>query len=368
MMKKYVLGLVVLCVGINCKVPEAKTSSIDSSSTSERTRAKFEPADGEVLFFIGQDMGATGALDGYDQGYCDHFDVPAGFTVYTNLSPGGESYGFYAKGNDGLTEKANWGSGDCCAQCYLDDGDYQHSIMAIGLAMVGHDKRIAKGEHDQLIRELGAWIKAANRPVFLRIGYEFDGFDWNNYERKAYLGAWNRIQDILREMEVNNVAYVWQSKGTGSAQELLEDWYPGDDRVDWCGYSYFGSPDQEMINFARRHGKPLFIAEATPIYERDGMFYDTRLSDSKIARREWDRWFKPFFKTIHDNPDVVKAFSYINVNWAVQPMWITNPLFKHVDSRLQVSPYLSEQWRTEINHPRYLKPGDDLWADLGFIK
>ena len=54
-------------------------------------RAKFEPADGECLFFIGQDLGAIGGLENYSDGYCDHFDIPAGFTVYTNFSPGAES-------------------------------------------------------------------------------------------------------------------------------------------------------------------------------------------------------------------------------------------------------------------------------------
>lgn len=355
------LSTTFFCCAVQ-KLPEAGTPT----SAPSAAPTKFEPADGEVLFFIGQDMGATGALPGYGEGYGDHFAVPAGFTTYTNLSPGGESFGFYAKGNDGLTETANWGSGDYCAQCYLNDPDYRYSVMAIGLSLVGHDKRIARGEHDALIRELGRWIKAASRPVFLRIGYEFDGFGWNNYERKAYLGAWTRIQDILREMEVDNVAYVWQSKGTGSGQQLLEDWYPGDDRVDWCGYSYFGAPDQEMITFARRHGKPVFIAEATPVYQDGEFFYDTRLSDPKIAEREWSRWFQPFFRTIHDNPDVVKAFSYINVNWSVPPMWVINPIFKNVDSRIQVSPYLSERWRAEINHSRYLKPGPGLWSYLGF--
>tara|TARA_R110000868_G_scaffold52135_3_gene164932 strand:+ start:58 stop:423 length:366 start_codon:yes stop_codon:yes gene_type:complete len=102
------------------------------------TQTKFEPKDGECLFFIGQDMGATGGLNNYTDGYCDHFDVPTGFTVYTNFSPGGESFGFYAKGNDGIKTKANWGAGDTCAQCYIDDDDYKNSVIAIGLSLVGH--------------------------------------------------------------------------------------------------------------------------------------------------------------------------------------------------------------------------------------
>ncbi|MEM9680495.1 MAG: glycosyl hydrolase, partial [Bacteroidota bacterium] len=248
------------------------------------SKAKFEPEDGQCLFFIGQDLGAVGGLDHYNQGYCDTFDIPVGVTVYTNFSPGAESFGHFNTGNDGIKTKANWGAGDSCAQYYVDDPDFKHSMMAIGLSLVGHEKKVANGTHDVLIRELGEWIKSlGKRPVFLRIGYEFDGWDWNNYKRKSYLKAWKRIHSLFSEMQVDNVAFVWQSKGTSSDQKILEEWYPGDDIVDWCGYSYFGNPDEEMLTCARRHRKPVFIAEATPVFEDNGVYFDTDLSDPKIA-------------------------------------------------------------------------------------
>ena len=165
-------------------------------------------------------------------------------------------------------------------------------------------------------------------------------------------------------MKIDNVAFVWQSKGTGSNQAILENWYPGDDLVDWCGSSYFGNPDQEMLIFARKHNKPVFIAEATPVMESDGLFFDTDLSKPKIAKHVWDAWFVPFIKTINQNKDVIKAFSYINVNWSVQPMWINNPVFKQVDSRIQESAYISEKWIEEISKPRYLKPSPELFDKL----
>ena len=107
---------------------------------------------------------------------------------------------------------------------------------------------------------------------------------------------------VLRE-HGTKTAFVWQSKGWGSNQDILEDWYPGDDLVDWCGYSYFGNPDQEMLIFARKHNKPVFIAEATPVMEDDGLFFDTDLSNPKIAKQVWDAWFVPFIKTINQNID-----------------------------------------------------------------
>lgn len=330
-------------------------------------RAKFEPKDGECLLFIGQDLSATGGLDTHQKGYLDTFKAPTGVTVYTNLSPGDNSYGFLNKGNDGLKTKANWGAGDSCAQCYVDDDTYSHSVLAIGLSMVNHEKKIARGQHDQLIIDLSNWIKSlGDRPVFLRIGYEFDGWEWNHYNRKHYLGAWRRIHKIFKEQRVSNVAFVWQSKGTGSSQRILEKWYPGDDLVDWCAYSYFLNPDTAMLDFARRHNKPVFIAEATPVKGQGGLFFDVQLKDEQAAKNIWKLWYEPFIKTINKNADVIKAVGYINTNWSAQPMWKVNPVFRKVDSRLQTSSYITNKWKDEFYKSRYLKPTLDLWNKLNY--
>lgn len=322
---------------------------------------KFEPEDGQCYVFIGQDLKATGGLDDYNKGYTDHFKTPAGITVYTNLSPGNQSFGHYNKGLDGLTTKANWGAGDSCVDLYLKDSTYQNSALAIGLSFVNNEKKVSKGKHDHLIKELAAWVKSTNRPVFLRIGYEFDGWSWNHYQKKHYLNAWRRIHSIFKNLQVNNVAFIWQSKGWGSDQAVLEAWYPGDELVDWVGYSYFGNPDQEMLVFARKHHKPVFIAEATPVRQIDNLFFETDLKNEKLEKVIWEEWFVPFFNTIKNNSDVIKAFSYINSDWSSQPMWINNPTFQKVDSRLQKSNYISEQWKKEMEDLRYIHSSNKVW-------
>lgn len=344
-------------------IPEKK--EYPTKQTNPMESNKFEPNDGECLFFIGQDLEAVGGFTKYNEGYVDTFNMPAGVTVYTNLASGGSSFGYYFKGLDGIKTKANWGAGATCAQYYIEDPKFKNCTLAIGLSLVDEEKNIAKGKNDQLIREFGMWIKETNRPIFLRIGYEFDGWDWNHYDKKYFLKAWKRIHRIFKEMNVTNVAYVWQSKGTGSNQEVLEEWYPGDDFVDWCGYSYFGNPDTEMITFARKHQKPVFIAEATPVFQEDTLYFDADLSKEKVAIKAWNKWFTPFFKLINENQDIVKAFSYINVNWPSQPMWIDNLTFQKVDSRIQNSEYLSKKWLAEISQPRYLKATDGLFSKLG---
>ena len=330
--------------------------------------AKFEPEDGKVLVFIGQDTETIGGLENYANGYCDYFKMPGGITLYSNLSPGENSYGYVNKGNDGIRTIANWGAGNSCAECHLKNEAFDQAILALGVSIVNHEKRIARGEHDQLITELAEWIKESNRPVFLRLGYEFDGWDWNNYQKKHYLNAWKHVHQIFESLNVENVAFVWQSKGVGSDQKVLEEWYPGDDLVDWCGYSYFGDPDEEMLVFARKHGKPVFIAEATPVRQNDNLYFPTMLSDPKLEEKIWNEWFVPFFNVIRDNSDVIKAFSYINADWPAEPMWKQNVIFKHVDARIQVSDYVSKRWRNELSDSRYLMSTNDLFERIGFSR
>jgi len=325
---------------------------------------KFEPPQGTCLVFIGQDMEAVGGLEGY-QGYCDRFSAPAGITVYTNLSPGTNSFGHTNVGLDGLTTTANWGSGDSCAACYLEDDTFNESMLSIGLSMVGNEKKVANGQHDTLIIQLANWIKAAQRPIFLRIGYEFDGWSWNHYNRRHYLKAWKRIHKIFDQQEVHNVAYVWQSKGSGSNSKVLEVWYPGDAIVDWCAYSYFGNPDTAMLQFARIHKKPVFIAEASPVLQDGSLYFNSDLKDGRLAKNVWKQWFVPFFKTVENYQDVIKAIGYINTNWPSQPMWTNNPTFAKVDSRIQVSPYVSKKWQDQMDKPRYLHASKALWEQLG---
>lgn len=334
--------------------------SIGSATTS--FAQKYVPADGKCLVFVGQDLEATGGLDGYADGYTDHFDTPAGITIYTNLSPGNESYGHYNQGLDGLQTKANWGAGDSWADLYLQDSTYKNTAISIGLSFVHHEKEVAKGKLDHLIVGLTDWIKEANRPIFLRIGYEFDGWSWNYYKKKHYLGAWASIHSVFQEQQVDNVVFVWQSKGSGTSQETLEDWYPGDDMVDWCGYSYFGQPDQEMLTFARKHNKPVFIAEATPVRQTDNLFFDTDMKKQPLDETIWKEWFVPFFRVIEENSDVIKAFSYINSDWPSQPMWVVNPVFSQVDSRLQLSQYITKKWKNKMQNIRYIQASDSFWT------
>ena len=356
-----------------CRSDTATTQTSSEERPTGRKLAKFEPADGQCILFVGQELESIGGLEEYNDGYLDHFPTPGGFTMYSKIRPGDEEFGFTYTGPSGIFTTDDWGDSPSNMSMQIADPDFEHMALAIGLEIVNHEGEIARGEQDSLVMILGNWLKSlAPRPVFLRIGYEFSG-EWNHYNREEYVAAYRRIKDLYDENGVTNVAYVWQSHGWEEPMDLLEAWYPGDEYVDWCAYSFFARWDEaNMIEFARKRGKPVFIAEATPTIstatvKTNGKTRETILSKQEQANEAWDKWFVPFFKTIEDNPDVVKAISYINCHWKAHPIWFENPTFQDVDARLQTSEFISQKWLEETSKERYLKASEDLfdvlWVD-----
>jgi hypothetical protein len=45
-------------------------------------------------------------------------------------------------------------------------------------------------------------------------------------------------------------------------------------------------------------------------------------------------------------------------------MWVNNPVFQKVDSRIQESEFISKKWKAELDKPKYLKPSPTLFDKL----
>ncbi len=371
MERKYIainlIGLLLIFISSCNNQPADKSVSI---SFDISRLAKFEPTDGEVILFVGQDLESIGGTQ-FNDGYFDHFPAAGGFTQYTDFLPGNYSGGSVKihNGLDGLTSMIDWGDGPENMSLTINDLDFKNSCLAIGLDISqGNDSITTIGQHDDLIYRLGNWLKGlGNRPVFLRIGYEFDGWDWNHYKKEFYIPAWKRIRTKLDSMGVNNVAYVWQSKGAGANREEMDSFYPGDDYVDWVAYSYFIPADSShpMVQFARDHKKPLFIAESSTVFlDSNNVCKPLDLTRQTDAEWAWKDWFTPYFRTIKNNPDVIKAIHYINSPWKTRPMWKENPYFKNIDARITKNDSLKIWWLRETSQEKYLKASDTLFTYL----
>ena len=407
MFSRLMLGIVCLmlaCCGGSGDQTSAPVNEQPQPEEPEKLIAKYLPADDQVLFIVGQDMEAVA---GYVES--EAFPTPGGVTTYMNLYHLREESRVYAGlGIDNALEPTDadadwWGSGRHNA--WKSATNYPHSSLAIGLDITEQYEtnglsRIIAGEFDAQIDKLAAFIKKVEQPIFLRIGYEFDG-TWNRgYQNtQNYIGAWHRIVDRIRAAGANNVAFVWQAS-TSPADDAIEGvfesdlsiWYPGDDYVDWMGYSWFLLPDEhgtnaaapstqtqltdQLLEFARLRNKPVLAAEAAP----QGYFIEKKINANiggvidgpsgenvvpKTSEEIWSEWFAPFFAYVRQNKDIIRGVAYINVYWDQQPKWAP-PYNEGLwgDSRVQVDAYITGQWQEVLADSMWLHGGPSLFDNL----
>ena len=396
-----------------------------SSAAQINANAVNVPANDKVLFVMGQD---TGTLRDYQNEVLNvdsEMPVPAAVTLYSSIlptqfdanhtAPAGAT--MYVSGIEGgpadLTngelnfhetlaayDALNGGNKvGVAVGLYLSDEWNDCSNQPLRAIIGGQKAREVSGnsaagddvgeindasslafQWNDALRRMVVWFRNENRPVYLRIGYEFDG-PWNCHNREFYKAAFIRIKDIINEENATNVATVWQAatypdngdaafgfdpfpSGGNPDQTPLkhyESWYPvrdngADDVVDWVGLSYFagdnylqyqwscqdqskpwtvpeGSPRElqdALVQIARERGKPAMIAESAP----QGMDLLNKNWSCVASRQDhlaghsfgsgqeiWDAFFVDFFRWIEANRDQVRLVSYINTDWQGQQRW-----------------------------------------------
>jgi hypothetical protein len=267
---------------------------------------------------------------------------------------------------------------------------FPESGLQIGLWLNGTSgcRDILDGSLDYRIHQL--WDFIDNRlpkstpKVFLRVGYEFDN-PWFGYSDSpsTYQKAFQRLvldcETQLSEIRCHEkMAFVWHSWAAPRVIESLDEFYPGDDYVDWIGISVFqqlypwanershqngeneGTSGNfaggdlhhvvEVIKFAKSHEKPIMIAESAPFGGRHIASTDVArgfVNNTSVNERTgdilWDLWFQKTIDLI-DEFDI-SMWSYINCDWDSQPMWHD---IGFGDTRLSSSKLVMNNWWKQV--------------------
>jgi hypothetical protein len=242
---------------------------------------------------------------------------------------------------EGLWEEADHGGGTQFAQKLLDE--YPGTFLQLGLYLVDILPDIPHGKYDDNLHRLAKWLKSLKRPVYLRIGYEFDN-PANRYDPEQYIRAYHYIVDFLKTFDVMNVEYVWHSYAAYVDGGNIKRWYPGDDYVDWIAVSFYDAYSsgfrRDVVRIAMAHHKPLMIAESTP--------YKIGVMKSE---QSWWLWFRKYFEFIQEND--VKMFCYINWDWEQYPLFSGQGWG---NGRIQDNPYIKEKWIEQLKKSGYIQP------------
>jgi hypothetical protein len=239
---------------------------------------------------------------------------PAAFAAYSGLFPAGRQpmvYMYYIP-LQGLA--SNW-SDDLKTKLAAYPNAF--IIPQVGLNMTtgvtngvsgSYEAQVAAGAYDQQIANLVTGLQRLATPVYLRIGYEFNGLIWNGYQPVPYQQAFVRITNALRAANLE-VATVWDASVDGVTNYF--DYYPGDQYVDWFGMNIFsgstftGAALSGFLAEATAHRKPVMMGETTPA-----------TIGAQNGATSWNGWFANFFNYLQSNP-MVKQFNYIDWNWPV---------------------------------------------------
>jgi uncharacterized protein (TIGR03437 family) len=275
---------------------------------------------------------------------------PTAFAAYWRIMPAGRQptlYMYYI-GLRGL--QANWAD-DLKAQLSAYPGVL--IIPQVGLNMTTgvtdhYEAQVAAGAYDRQIANLVTGLQRLATPVFLRIGYEFNGLTWNGYQPVPYQQAFIRIANAIRAANLE-VATVWDLEIPDGATNYF-DYYPGDQYVDWFGMNIFQASAFQnptlsgLFAQARARKKPVMMGEETGFSV-----------GAQNGATSWNGWYAQFFNFLQSNPEV-KQFNYIDWNWANYPQWST-----WGDARLELptATYVRNLYVAQLADPVFLHAGSE---------
>jgi len=330
------------------------------------------PAPGKVLFIAGQEAGHLGGRpsEGMGDGYLDHVPTrPGGFTLYCSVS-GAADLGSMSR---------------VCNLPALKDSVLHLSVSWVAdsdLSTRDNNRLLTTGAFDKHIDRLAEWCAAHPRPILLRLGYEFDrGLPFPNfhYDPAYFAQGFRRIVDRFRVARADNVSTVLASTNFSGnlptlTTEAFNRFYPGDDYVDWLGCSMWipDAVDETIFNEARKRGKPVLLAETTPVKYNIGRSlhfpYYIGFSEPISPQAIWDNWHKPMIDFIKANADIIGAWHYIVANWSAESHWKWEYLFANCDARPWGNAEFLEIWNKHINSATFLQASSTLFHDIGFSR
>jgi hypothetical protein len=143
---------------------------------------------------------------------------------------------------------------------------------------------ILNGKSDALIARAAQRLRDLGRPLMMRWGWEMNGgwYDWggakNGQDTDGYISCHRRLHRIFGEQGADNVAWVWSPNWNYNPREAwnrTEEYYPGDEYVDWVGVSGYNlhqeSPSTLFDTIYQQYSpvKPIIITE-TGAMEKGG--------------------------------------------------------------------------------------------------
>lgn len=159
------------------------------------------------------------------------------------------------------------------------------------------ETQIADGEYDEYVKDWAEKLKvflsgvdgnygtADDRRAYINLGHEMNGnwYPWSASEGENtpedYISMWHRVHGIFDDLslDASHVQWIWTASASDAGAFTAEEYYPGDQYVDWVGvngynfghaffWSEWRNPEQVFEPMRQRlielaPSKPLAIPE-----------------------------------------------------------------------------------------------------------
>jgi len=187
---------------------------------------------------------------------------------------------------------------------------------------------IIKGKHDAYIARFARGCR--NWRDIIRIRFAHEMIHFNNPETAGwfpwqdnpdeYVRAWNRIYEIFKNEHADNAEFVWAPLNYPVWLDIMQYYYPGQDKVDWLGMDGYnwgedgkpGWPYEQSFNDLFH---PLYHA----FVEHPEIFGKKRIMISEVATPKDNKfagnkaaWCLDMFERIKNEYPQVEAFYWFH--------------------------------------------------------
>lgn len=171
---------------------------------------------------------------------------------------------------------------------------------------------IVSGLHDPLIRQRAEAVAALGRPLLIRWFWEMDGNRNLQYSQSPawYIAAWQHIVTIFRQAGATNVGWVWCPNASAFSDGTAQQYYPGDDWVDWTcadGYNWYRKSGDNDVSFKNIFKS--FYAWATTV-PKPIMIGEYGVLETSTDRKA--SWVNAARTTLKTDQSAVDAVVYFN--------------------------------------------------------
>lgn len=180
---------------------------------------------------------------------------------------------------------------------------------------------IVAGEHDDYILSWARGSAEWGKPMYLRFAHEMNSvsYPWsiglNDNTSAEYVSAWKHIVDIFREEGATNVRWVWSPTVALNVSPPFEEFYPGDDYVDWValdGFNWGNSQNWSSWQTLAEVFEPSYEEVTALAPDKPFMIAETASAEEGGDKAAWIR--DAFSKDLPTLLPRTKAVVWFNMN------------------------------------------------------